>query len=230
MASPDARFSPAHLKWIVIGIVGITFMFIFKDDLSNMIKRADKVKIGPGGILITRTIQTPLGRTIISGPPTLDTAGITPQSLPNYQSHKGYAINWPQDGSWSEHPDLAKAINADLVIAYNYSQEDFTPNVNITTEPTGGMSIKQWMENTNTEIANMGLAVTDVQIDTVNNSGVRIVRGDLFGSETNMIQRIIFDQGHVYIATALRPLNYYADPKLWQDLNKILNSFRINRQ
>jgi hypothetical protein len=144
-------------------------MFIFKDELSNMIKGAEKVSIGPEGVsIVTKTIQTPIGKTIVSGPPTLDTAGITLQSSPNYQSPKGYSINWPQDGSWSSHPDFARAMNLDLAIGYNRSWGNYVPNVNGTIEPSATMSIRQWMGNSN--------------------------------------------------------------PKLWQDLNYILNSFRVDRQ
>ncbi len=227
MASPKTGFSSAHLKWIVIGVVGIVFMFIFKDDLSNMLKDADELKIGTAGIKITRTTQTPLGNVIVSGPPTPETAGITPESLPNHQSASGYLINWPQDGSWSSHPSFAQTIGADLTIAYNNSWGDYVPNVNVTIELSNTTSIRQWMESSNAQLASIGFTTTHVAIDNAERSGVRVVRGGFFGLEADAIQRIILNQGRAYIVTATRPVTLNTDPKLWQDLSEILNSFRV---
>lgn len=231
MTPSNSGLTPAHLKWIVVCVLGVAFMFIFKDDLSDMIKGAEKISIGPEGVsIVTKTVKTPLGETIVSGPPTLATAGITQQSSPNYQSQYGYAINWPQDGSWSLRPDISQTLNLDLFIAYNKSWGDFVPNVNVTIEPSFGMSIREWFERSNPMVSLMGFTVTDVQIDDASNSGVRIVHGNYFGLESNQIQRVILAQGYAYIATATRPVALSADPQLWQDLNEILNSFRAETQ
>lgn len=228
MASENSGFTPAHLRWVVIGILGLAFMFIFKGELANMIKGVEKVSIGPEGIALeTRTVETPLGKTIVSGPPTLETAGITQQTSPNYQSPKGYLINWPQDGSWSSHPEFAKALNLDLAIAYNQSWGNFVPNVNVTIEPTNTSSIQQWMDDSNPLFSTLGMTVTDVQVDEASGSGVRVLSGYFYDVETNMIQRIILHDGTAYIATATRPTSLNADPELWKDLNDILNSFRV---
>jgi len=231
MASENNGFSPAHLKWIVIALLGITFMFIFKDELSNIIKDAEKVSIGPEGLsIVTKTTQTPLGTTIVSGPPTLETVGSIIQSSPYYQSPNGYSIAWPQDGSWSSYPEFAQAMNLDLAIAYNRSWGDYVPNVNVTIEFSLGYSIRQWIEMSNPILSSIGFTVTNVTIDDANGSGVRVMHGNMFGYEADTIQRVFINQGRAYIASAMRPRSFSADPKLWQDLNYILNSFRVDRQ
>jgi hypothetical protein len=228
MSESKSGFSSAHLKWIIVGVLGITFMFLFRGELSEMLNKAEKVTIGPEGVSIqTKTIQTPLGETIVSGPPTMETAGIQPGTAPDFQSPRGYAINWPQDGSWSSHPDLATAMNVELVIGYNRSWGDYVPNVNVTIENAGTPSIREWLTMSNPKIELYGFSVISSEVDESNNAGVRVVKGFMFGYEANMIQRIIINQGLAYVATATRPVSLNADPQLWQDLNDILNSFRI---
>jgi hypothetical protein len=222
------NFSPAHLRWIIIGVLGIAFMVIFKDDVSHILKGVEKVSIKSDGITIeTRTVDTPLGKTIVSGPPTIETAGITEQTAASYSSPQGYLINWPQDGSWSSRPDMASNYNLDLAIAYNNSLGDFIPNVNVTIEQSPTQSIQEWIDMSNPLFESLGFTVTDVQIDEASSSGVRVINGNFFGTDTNQIQRIILKDGIAYIATATRPTNLVADEALWRDLNNILNSFRV---
>lgn len=221
-------FSAAHLRWVVIGVLGLAFMLIFKDDVSHVLKGVEKVSIKSDGITIeTKTVETPLGKTIVSGPPTIETAGITQQTAPSYSSAQGYSINWPQDGSWTSRPDMASNFNLDLAIAYNRSWGDFVPNVNVTIEPSPTDSIQEWINMSNPLFEQLGFTVTDVQLDAASSSGVRVINGNFFGTETNQIQRIILSNGRAYIATATRPTNLVADEALWRDLNNILNSFRV---
>lgn len=226
---PKPKLSPAHLKWIVLAFLGVTFMIIFKNEISEKIKGPGEISIGPSGISITtKTIETPLGQTIISGPPTIETAGITKDTPPNYQSPKGYLINWPQDGSWQSRPDMAKMLNLDMIIAYDRSWGEYVPNVNVTIEPSTTSSIRQWLDRSNQMLPLMGFNVINEELDIPSKSAVRIVHGNFFGLEADAIQRVILNQGLAYIATATRPRNFHTDPKLWQDLNNILNSFRVN--
>jgi len=225
------KLSPAHLKWIVIAFLGVTFMIIFKDDLSRKIKEPGEVSIGPKGIsIITKTTETPLGQVVLSGPPTIETAGITKHTLPNYRSPKGYLINWPQDGSWQSRPDMAQMLNLDLAIAYNRSWGEYVPNVNVTIEPSATSSIRQWLDTSNQILPLAGFNVISEKLDPPSKSAVRIVHGNFLGIEADAIQRIILNQGRAYIVTTTRPRNINADPKLWHDLNNILNSFRLNQE
>ncbi len=228
MASTNAKLSPSHLKWIVVGLLGIVFMVIFRSDISDLFKNAEEVSFGPDGVKIsTKTTQTPLGATIVSGPPTLETVGSILQSSAQYQNPNGYSISWPQDGSWSSHPELAQSFGADLVIAYNRTWGDYVPNVNITIEASPTNSIRQWMQMSNPVVSSMGFTVTDVTFDEASRSGVRVMRGNFLGFEADSIQRIILDQGRAYVATATRPISLSADPQLWEHLRYILNSFRV---
>lgn len=221
-------FSPAHLRWIIIGVLGLAFMVIFKDDVSHILKGVEKVSIGGDGITIeTKTIETPLGETIVSGPPTLETAGITEQTAADYKSARGYAINWPQDGSWSQRSDMARSFNLDFAIAYNQSWGDFVPNVNVTVEPSPTQSIEEWIDMSQPVIESFGFSIADVQYDAASNTGVRVLNGNVFGTELHQIQRIILKNNFAYIATATRPIHLVADEALWNDLNNILNSFRV---
>ena len=99
------------------------------------------------------------------------------------------------------------------------------PNVNVTIEPTN-MNIRAWMAMSNPGMAMVGFTVTSHQIDEQTNSAVRVMRGQSFGMVSDTIQRIIIRGTRAFIATATRPVQLTADPKLWQDLNDILNSFR----
>lgn len=222
MAEKDKK--PVPYRWIVIGVLGVTFMLVFKDELGEKIRDADKISVGLAGVSIEKkTKETPLGTTVVSAP--TDGTARANQPAPNFQSPIGFAINWPQDGSWSSHPDYAATWGAELVIAYNRTWGAFVPNVNVTIEPTN-MKIRAWMAMSNPRMGMVGFTVTSFQIDEQTNSAVRVMRGQSFGMVSDGVQRIIIRGSRAFIATATRPVQLTADPKLWQDLNSILNSFR----
>ena len=225
----NLKISPEHLKWIVIGILGLTSILVFKNELSSLITNSNEFVVGPEGVRIaTETVETPIGETIIAGPPTPETAGINPQSLPNYSSSKGYLINWPQDGSWVEYPDFAQFIGADFVIAYRRIQGNNFPNVNVMVDTLHGMSFREYVESATNTMSNFGFEVRNVEVDDVNNSAVITLYGNFLGLESDAVQRIIFDSGYVYIASAIRPVEFRDDQILSQNLIEILNSFRID--
>jgi hypothetical protein len=229
MSSQKSGLSSSQLKWIVIGVLGIFFMLMFREQIANLLDNSQEVKIGQEGIsVVTKTVDTPFGETIVSGPPTPETAGITPQALPDYQSPKGYLINWPQDGLWVSMPDFAQTLGVDYAVVYAPAiGKQFAPNVTVITQPSQGMSIQQIMQSLQNDVSEMDLQVVDVQIDDVNKSGVITVSGNLWGVQIDGVQRIILHQGYAYIATAMLPIALRGDTAVTQGINQILNSFRV---
>lgn len=220
---PSRGITPKHVRWIVLGVVAIAFMLIFKDVLTEKIRDADSITLGADGVTIeTQTVETPLGPTILSGPPTEQTAGITPDTAASYESPYGYAINWPQDGSWMPVPSPV----GDFAVGYARMFAGFTPNVNVTIEPDMGMTIRQWMNWSNGQLRDLvGATVLDTRIDDQTQTGVRVAR--IPGLPGESIQRILLAGGRAYIVTATSTDAASGDVKLTQDLNHILNSFRV---
>jgi hypothetical protein len=210
-------------KWGVIGVIAITFMVLFKDELKGLLSNTEELSVTTEGVkLKVRTVSTPLGETVLAskgvaleGAATASASGsgtlgaTTPASAvthfidPDY----GYSIAWPAGGNWIKDDSIAAQFGAALFIRFHQSFGDFTPNVNVTIENTGPMSVQEWMQAALPLLQVMGWELVDVQIDETANAGVRVMKNP-----------------NVLTASKLE-IDTDAFPGLYQRMGEILNSF-----
>jgi len=232
-------------KWGVIGVIAITFMVLFKDELKGLISNTEEVSVTPDGVTLkVRTVSTPLGQTVLSDkaepievaePAALlaDTGDISPDSAPPIKAIThftdpayGYSIAWPAGGKWIKDDAIAAQIGVALFIRFHQSFGDFTPNVNVTVENTGPMSVQDWMQFGLPILQAMGWELVDMQIDETANAGVRVMKNPNIPGGLYQVQRVILKNDLAYVVTASKlEIDTDAFPGLYQRMGEILNSF-----
>ena len=226
-------------KWGIIGIIAITFMFLFQDEVKKLLSSTEELSISSEGVkLKVRTVSTPLGETVLSAhaaaPVEDDDRSITPdagtaprQGFTRYTDPTyGYSLAWPAGGKWIKDDFTAAQIGVALFIRFHQSFGNFTPNVNVTIENTGTITVSQWMRAAAPMLEQMGWQVVDVQMDEAVNAGVRVMKNPSFPGGLFQIQRVILKDGLAYVATASKlEADSGAFPEMYQRMGEILNSF-----
>lgn len=223
MTEQQKNFTTNNVKWIVIGVISVLALFLFKDELSRLIDRTESVAVSGSGIEITTsTINTVLGETIVSGPPTLQTAGITPDTPPSFQLSRGFMINWNAE-LWSNNESLAQQNKAELYLLYSIP-EGFQPNIMIDSHQ-GYTSVQAFLDN----MYYPDREVTEELISPNGDTGVRVSIGEFSGEKFHYVERIIYNpnSGAIYVAIAERPDSQVGNAALWESTRKVLNSFRL---
>lgn len=234
-------------KWGIIGVIAITFMFLFQDEVKKLLIDTEELSITTEGVkLKVKTVSTPLGETVLSAhaaasagdggmstvpengaesAPSAGTAarpGFTRYTDPNY----GYSIAWPAGGDWIKDDFTAAQIGVALFIRFHQSFGNFTPNVNVTIEETGNISIGHWMQAAVPLLEQMGWQVVNVQMDESINAGVRVMKNPNMPGGLFQIQRVILKNGYAYVATASKlESDSGAFPEMYRRMGEILNSF-----
>ncbi len=212
-----------NVKWIVIGVVSIVVLFLFKDEIGGLIERTESVSVSSEGLtLTTRTVDTVLGETIVSGPPTLETAGITAETQPNFKLDNGFMINWKEE-LWSKNDELAQLNNAELFLQFSIP-EGFQPSIKIDSHQ-GFDSVESFLAR----ISYPDRTDVKVELSPSGDSGVRTSTGEFNGVKFYFVERVIYNpsSGRVYVATAERPATEAGNEELWNSTRKVLNSFRL---
>jgi hypothetical protein len=227
-------------KWGVIGVIAITFMVLFKDELKGLLSNTGELSVTTEGVkLKVRTVSTPLGETVLSAEgesieavaPSTATAAIGTPPPGTKVTHfvdptYGYSIDWPAGGKWIKDDSIAAQIGAALFIRFHQSFGDFTPNVNVTIENTGPMSVQEWMQAALPLLQVMGWELVDVQIDETANAGVRVMKNPNVPGGLYQVQRVILKNDLAYVVTASKlEIDTDAFPGLYQRMGEILNSF-----
>jgi len=219
-----------NVKWIVGGVIAVVGMVLFKDPLTQLLNRADKVEITTSGVKLS-TVKTPLGETVVSN------KGLPPAAKPGStatttgfqtvrDAEAGFAISWPDNGRWSSQPEAARQFGARLVLANtSASRGEFTPNVNVVvTHDAAGLDVAQYLSATARILTGLGWEVSAQQADSATQSGVLVTVNRQMG--TAQIQRVVLRNGVSYVITASR-----ADGDTREDLyaamGQILNSFEL---
>lgn len=230
-------------KWGVIGVIAITFMVLFKDELKGLLSNTEELSVGSEGVkLKVRTVSTPLGQTVLSdkaapiesasGSSRPNVIGTVPPS--NTITHftdptHGFSIAWPAGGKWIKDDAAAAQIGLALLIRFHQSFGDFTPNVNVTIEDTGPMSVREWMQVGLPVLQQMGWELVDMQMDETANAGVRVIKNPNVPGGLYQIQRVILKNNLAYVVTASKlEIDTDAFPGLYQRMSEILNSFSVS--
>lgn len=223
MAKNESTGIPnSNVKWIVIGIVVLVILFLFKKEIGSLIDRTESVSVTADGLILkTQTVTTVLGEIIVSGPPTVDTAGITATTKPNFAIEGGFKINWKPE-LWSNNKKLAQLNDAELFLLYSVP-DGYQPSIAI--KSYGGFSnAKAFLDS----VTYPDRQVSKVEFGPAGETGIRTSEGESNGITFNYIERVLFnaETGLVYVATAERPTAEVGNTELWESTRKVLNSFR----
>jgi len=221
----------ASTKWIVIGVIAVVFMIIFQDEIKHLLKNAEEVSVTAEGIKIkTRTVETPLGKTVLSNKAVeMETSAEQPNNINTYVDNiNGFSLNWPQDGTWIRDDNMAANIGVAFFVHYYQSFGDFTPNVNVTYEVIGNMNLEDWLAIGHNSLQQMGWEIQNLEIDEELNAGVQVIRNRNYPGGLFQIQRFILKDDVAYIATASKlEIDNTAFPNLYSEMGQILNSFQV---
>lgn len=224
MAENESNNSSSNnVKWIVIGVITLVVLFMFKKEIGGLIDRTESVSVTADGVTITtQTVKTVLGETIVSGPPTIETAGITAEAEPNFAIQDGFKINWKPE-LWSNNEEFAQLNDAELYLLFSIP-DGFQPSIAIQSFE-GFSSAETFLDN----VTYPNRQVSKVEYGPSGEMGIRTSVGELNGSKFYFIERVLFNQktGIVYVATAERPVSEIGNDELWESTRKVLNSFRL---
>ncbi len=113
-------------------------------------------------------------------------------------------------------------------IAYHQGFADFVPNVNVTIEQVGSISVQKWMKLGQSALQQLGFTIVQTQFDASSQSGVRVMRHQKIAGVLYQIQRVIIRRGFAYVATASKlEVDNQVFPDLYEEMRQILNSFQI---
>lgn len=223
MAENESNNSSNNMKWIVIGIITLVVLFLFKKEIGGLIDRTESVSVTAEGLTLkTQTINTVLGETIVSGPPTVETAGITAEAEPNFAIQGGFKINWKPE-LWNNNEELAELNDAELFLLFAIP-DGFQPSIAIKSFK-GFTSAKTFLES----VSYPNRQISKVEFGPSGETGIRTSIGEENGSKFHYIERVLFSQatGLIYVATAERPVAEIGNAELWESTRKVLNSFRL---
>jgi hypothetical protein len=225
------------VKWIVLGVVVLTFIFIFKDELARFLDRTQKLKVSKEGF----EVQTLLGETEV---PIVRLEGteVHEEGIQGstYVSHQDkFQISWPSGNDWNANETMGKSIlqqqgldsrtelSMPLVILKKESINNFRPNVNVVVEIIGSMSIIDYMNRTVQEFQQLGWQILTWNVDENTQGGFISIIHNSQDYKLFQFQRIAIADGKAYIITAsqLPPENSLSQ-QLRKDLLSILNSFK----
>lgn len=232
------------VKWIVLGVVAIAFMLIFKSELGGLLERTEEFKITPtGGLEIkTKTVETPIGETEVSVVPVAP----APQARTGIQNSTyintefGFQISWPNNVDWRADENFGRtmlesmgfppSVEIPITIFSNNVVDGITPNINVTVERIGQMSIGEYMAATEQNYAMMDVEIVSSSVDPATDGGVVVAMNYMFGEPLYQFQKIAIANGYAYIITATQvPKGDTLTQGLKQDLASIINSFRVIR-
>lgn len=217
------RGSNSNVKWIVIGIVSVVALVLFKTEIAGLIDRTETVSVTAEGVILkTRTAETVLGETIVSGPPTIETAGITADAESNFKESDSFKINWNPD-LWSNNQELASLNEAELLLLFS-STDGFKPSISVQSH-AGYPSAKAFLDS----LKLPDRKVAKIEYDAAKDTGIRTSVGEVAGQRLYFIERVLFNpqDGLVYVATTERPVADKSNEALWESTRKVLNSFRL---
>lgn len=239
----DGRATQLPVKWIVLGVVFISFMLIFKSELGGLLDRTSDLKITTSGVEIkaeVKTFETPIGRTEVSVVPVLS----SPQAVTGVKNttyvntEYAFQISWPNNTDWRadekfgaqmlENMGFPESVAAPIAVFSNNMVDGIAPNINVTVERVGQVSIEDYMAYTESNYASVGIEVVSSSVDTETNGGVIVSMNYMFGAPLYQFQKFAMANGYAYVVTATQvPKGDYLTLGLKQDLASIINSFRV---
>jgi hypothetical protein len=225
------------VKWIVLGVITITVLFLFKGEISRFLNKAETVKIGA---LEIKTAQTVLGTASVSNETvkasTVIGDGIQGSTYVNRNSK--FQITWPEGNGWNASETMGKSliqqlgfpptVDMPLVIMKNEMVGNFRPNVNVVVETIGGMTASDYINRTVQALQQLGWQVLTKDIDEATQGGFISTYYTTSTFKLYQFQRIVVANGKGYVITASQlPPEDSLSQQLKAELLSILNSFRI---
>ncbi len=229
----------SSVKWIVIGVITLTVVFLFKKEISQLLGRADTIEISDKGLKI-KTVQTVLGNAEVSNVTVKNTAiaGDGIQDTSFISRRHMFQISWPHSGNWIANTTMSKAlmqqmgfpstVDMPLIIMKNEVSGNFRPNVNVVVESIGTMTTTEYMNRSVQILQQQGWRILTKDIDEDTHGGFISFFNNNLGYTLFQFQRYAIANGKAYIITAsqLPPQDSFSQ-SLRQELLSILNSFRV---
>ncbi len=239
---PPSGNSSFPVKWIVVGVVIISFMLIFKGELGGLMERTSDLKISATGLeikAVVKTVETPIGLTEVSVVPVARTPGERTgiQNTTYTNTKHDFQISWPNNEDWAADEVVGRQMMQDMgvpntvdipiFILSKHPIDDFTPNVNVVVEQVGHISIEEYVALNEENLVAAGWEVISSDVDPVTNGGVIVVMNYAFGAPIYQFQRYAMGNGKAYVITASQVPEGDLSQGLKDDLASIINSFRV---
>jgi len=232
------RLAQLPVKWIMLGVVIITFMLIFKTELGGLLERTSDLKISATGVEI-KTLDTPIGQTQVSVVPVAPTPQATTgvQNTTYTNTEYGFQISWPNNRDWTPDETIGRqflgnmnmpaTVDIPFAVISNNIVDNFRPNVNVVVEKVGQMPIQQYLSLSEQSLRQQGWKVLSSSVDPRTNGGVIVLINNMFGQDLYQFQRYAMGNGNAYVVTASQVPQGDLSQGLKDDLASIINSFRV---
>ena len=225
------------VKWIVLGVITITVLFLFKGEISRFLNKAETVKIGA---LEIKTAQTVLGTVSVSNE-TVNSSKVIGEGIQGntyVNRNSKFQITWPEGNGWNASETIGKTllqqfgspstVDVPLVVMKSEMAGNFRPNINVVVETIGSMSASDYINRTAQTLQQLGWQVVTKDIDEATQGGFVSFYSTTSTFKVYQFQRIVVANGKGYVITASQlPPEDSLSQKLKAELLSILNSFRI---
>ncbi len=228
------------VKPIVLGIVAITFMLLFRDEIGKLLDRTTNVVVSSSGIEI-KTTETPLGRTVFSGT-SVQQSGTSLDGIQGstyFSARFSFKMSWPNNIDWTANArdgaevlqtmGFPPSLKMPLFLMRTQTVGNFRPNVNVLVEKVGDrVSIKEYMDLSVAGMLQQGWEIMSSDIDEATQGGFLTFVNTSSESEVYQFQRILISSGSAYVITASQlPPDDRLSQALKDELRGILNSFYL---
>lgn len=229
------------VSWpVVVPVVLLTFRKPLIHLLEVVESRLTKAQIGPTSFEFSepKTTETDVGKTNVSAIPTeFETDSYV------FRSRRfGCEISYPVNDQWTLDPEpdegVQRALGQIMVLTLRLTCpiDGFTPNVNVVVQPTGDMTIKQYMAQTLQGFAQNGFKMISFDIDT-KTEGATISYISIFPIkdqdrqlELKNVARVILENGFGYLVTSTILADSKPPGGLLEQMNSIINSFQVTKK
>ncbi len=225
------------VKWVVLGVIAITALFLFNGEIRHILERTDNIEIG---VLKIKTTQTLLGKASVSNETvkSSEVVGEGIQGSTYVNKHYNFQIAWSAGGGWSASDTMGKSliqqygfpltVDMPLVIMKNEMVGNFRPNINVVVETIGSMSTRDYINRSIDELQQQGWKILTKDIDEATQGGFISLYNDRLTYKLYQFQRIVVANGKGYIITASQlPPDNSLSQQLKDELLTVLNSFRL---
>lgn len=225
------------VKWVVLGVIAITALFLFNGEIRHILERTDNIEIG---VLKIKTTQTLLGKASVSNETvkSSEVVGEGIQGSTYVNHHYNFQIAWSAGGGWSASDTMGKSliqqygfpptVDMPLVIMKNEMVGNFRPNINVVVETIGSMSTRDYINRSIDELQQQGWKILTKDIDEATQGGFISLYNDRLTYKLYQFQRIVVANGKGYIITASQlPPDNSLSQQLKDELLTVLNSFRL---
>ena len=237
-------------KWLVLGTVIITALFLFKDELKKFIGDADEIIITGDGITMKRA-KTSLGELAFSAPQSPDKAGSDNSSVRSSGQAKNgingntftseryrFSIDIPNSVEWYMNDNVSRETlnqyavpvtsEVPVIVMHTRPISNFIPNVNVLISKAGEIKISDYAIQYEENIKRMNSGLISKNVDEASQGALFVYNSNYTGTPILQFVRIIIRDGLIYELTAsgLPPLDQLND-QVKSEMASILNSFRF---